>query len=74
MYEFKKRIPIAGLIAKSLFFFLSGLYFKGKMLLAQITDSNYNNRGEALAEKRPPAKHFNKYFKDKIIECKIKYE
>ena len=37
------------------------------MLLAQITDGNNNKRSEALAQKWPPAKHFYKYFKQKIV-------
>ena len=44
------------------------------MFLAQIADGNNNNRSKALAQEWPPAKHFYKYFKNKIIECKIKYK
>ena len=44
------------------------------MFLAEVTDGNNNNRSDTLAEERPPGKYLNKYFKDKIIECKIKYK
>ena len=44
------------------------------MLLAQITDGYNDHRGDALTQEGPPAKYFYKYFKDKIVEGKIKYK
>ena len=42
------------------------------MLLTKVTDCNNDNSCKALAQKRPPQKHFYKYFKYKIVERKIK--
>lgn len=44
------------------------------MFLAEVADGNNDAGGDALAEEGPPAKYFNKYFKYKIVECKIEYK
>ena len=44
------------------------------MLLAEIADSNNNDRCKTLTEEWPPAKYFHKYFQDKIVERKVQYK
>ena len=67
IYISKKKNPIY----KKYFMTALSIRFASAILMALIYQFYYDGGGDTLAQERPPAKYFHKYFQDKIVKGEV---